>query len=349
VHYVRFDDGVVQKVELKKLQPIQWSVLAAPGDAAAVEAAEEGVPPDMEPEPEPEPEARTFGGSNFKREYDQAGIVPITQAAQIIGEIQKFVFTYCSVYGLNSDLHRVAAQHFSERLQQEAGAHADGGGGDLMAPVRATAELLWTSDSKFAGMGEHEKEFCSLLNAAIRDDHATLAPSAATLTRGINAMCVEGRGGAVLPFPPSGTTLRGGGFNNDFMDFFTEGKVFRQPCFLATSFAAHKAEEFRARAEAAGFPSVLWVIRVDPAGEHDLTKRCKHVNFVKHSLVPGEQEYLFTAYSIFTVRSVTWGVGGAPHRIELDAASDNRVAAEGGEGRWATPIGSESLPNAPWA
>ena len=199
-------------------------------------------------------------------------------------------------------------------------------------------------------MGEHEKEFCSLLNAAIRDDHATLAPSAATLTRGINAMCVEGRGGAVLPFPPSGTTLRGGGFNNDFIDFFTEGKVFRQPCFLATSFAAHKAEEFRARAEAAGFPSVLWVIRVDPAGEHDLTKRCKHVNFVKHSLVPGEQEYLFTAYSIFTVRSVTWGSGGAPHRIELDAASDNRVEAEGtGGGRWATPIGSLELPLAPWS
>jgi hypothetical protein len=46
---------------------------------------------------------------------------------------------------------------------------------------------------------------------------------------------------------------------------------------------------------------------------------------------------------------VTWGVGGAPHRIELDAASDNKVEAEGGEGRWATPVGSESLPNAPWA
>ena len=73
-----------------------------------------------------------------------------------------------------------------------------------------------------------------------------------------------------------------------------------------------------------------------------------------HSLIdlaPGasaEQEYLFTAYSIFTVRSVAWGAGGAPHRIELDAASDNRVEAEGGEGRWATPAGSEHLPLAPW-
>lgn len=52
VHYVRFDDGVVQKVELKKLQPVQWSVLAPPGDTDSA-TAEEGVPPDMEPEPEP--------------------------------------------------------------------------------------------------------------------------------------------------------------------------------------------------------------------------------------------------------------------------------------------------------
>ena len=98
----------------------------------------------------------------------------------------------------------------------------------------------------------------------------------------------------------------------------------------------------------------MWVVRVDPAGEHDAAQRCKHVNFVSHSLVdvvPGEsveQEYLFTAYSIFTVRSVAWGQGGAPHRIELDAASDNAVAAEGGAGRWATPAGSEGLPLAPW-
>ena len=65
--------------------------------------------------------------------------------------------------------------------------------------------------------------------------------------------------------------------------------------------------------------------------------------------VSGEQEYLFAAYSIFTVRAVSWGEGGAPHRIDLDAASDNRPEAEGGEGRWATPVGSEELPLAPWS
>ena len=320
--------------------------------AAASSDELEGVPPDMEPEPEPEPEpeARTFGGSNFKREYEAAGIVPITLASQVTSEIQKFVFTYCHTHGLTSELQLLAARQFSERLQQQAGTHSDGGGGDLMAPVRATAELLWTSALTFEGMEAHNMEFCSLLNAAIRQDQPQLAQPVAVLSRGINAMCVEGRSGAALPFPPGGITRRGGGFNDIHRGFFTVGKQFRQPCFLATSFAANKAEFFRSMAEAKGYQTVTWVVQVNPAGEHDVTKRCKHVNFVEHSLVPGEQEYLFTAYSIFTVRSVTWGAGGAPHRIELDAASDNRVEAEGaGGGRWATPIGSLELPLAPWS
>ena len=228
-----------------------------------------------------------------------------------------------------------------------------------MAPVRATAELLWTSASRFRGMGEHEKEFCSLLNKAIRDDDEKLAAPTASLSRGINAMLVEGRGGEALPFPPGedgdmvGTIYRGGGFDDSLRDFFTVGKAYRQPAFLATSFLKSKAEFFRRRAQAAGHPSVLWTIHVDPAGERDLTKRCKHVNFVKNTLVPGEAEYLFAAYSIFTVRAVAWDTlhpdGSRVHRIELDAATDNSLEAEGGDGYWATPPRSEFLPLAQWS
>ena len=144
-------------------------------------------------------------------------------------------------------------------------------------------------------------------------------------------------------------TFRGGGFDDSCRGFFSIGRQYRQPCFLATSFSQGSAEYFRQMAQAKGFQTVTWVVRVDPAGEQDVARRCKHVNFVEHSLVPGEREYLFTAYSIFTVRAVAWGVGGAAHRIEIDAASDNRVDAEGGGGgRWATPVGSEDLPLAPW-
>ena len=94
-------------------------------------------------------------------------------------------------------------------------------------------------------------------------------------------------------------------------------------------------------------------MRVNPSGEKDPRKRCKHVSFVGKTLVSDEEEYLFTAYSIFTVRKVTWGKDGARHYIELDAASDNNErldtgAASGGGGRWATPAGSENLELAPW-
>jgi hypothetical protein len=110
---------------------------------------------------------------------------------------------------------------------------------------------------------------------------------------------------------------------------------------------------FLRTAEAYAHQPVLWIVHVDPAGEQDATKRCKHANLIKYSMVPGEQEYLFSAYSIFTVRSVEWapaGGDGAYHRIHLDAASNNspKSDAEGGDGRWATPVGSEELPLAPY-
>ena len=229
-----------------------------------------------------------------------------------------------------------------------------------MTPVRATAELLWTSALTFDGMGEHNREFCSLLNTAIRDDHPKLAYPTAMLLRGLNAMCCAGRGGGVLPFPSRGVTYRGGGFDDSYRGFFTKGKQYRQPGFLATSFSEAKAQEFLEKAVTYGRQPILWVVHVDPAGEHVTTQRCNHVNFVLHSVIDNphgppdpdtsvEKEYLFTAYSIFTIRSVTWGEGGAAHRIELDAATDNRVEAEGGDGPWATPVGSEGLPLAPWS
>ena len=231
-----------------------------------------------------------------------------------------------------------------------------------MAKVRHTAELLWTSESTFRGMDEHNKEFCSLLNAAIRDDLTELAAPTAALSRGLNeGLCTEGRAApAAVAFPPGGVTSRGGGFDDAHQGFFTVGKQYRVPGFLATSFERDTALRFLRTQEAYGHQGMLWVVRVDPAGERDAVQRCKHVNFVSHSLivdhagVPVEREYLFAAYSIFNVRSVAWNVEIdaathlVGHRIELDAASDNRAEAEGGEGRWATPVGSQDLPLAPW-
>ena len=56
--------------------------------------------------------------------------------------------------------------------------------------------------------------------------------------------------------------------------------------------------------------------------------KINHVNLVKKTVtgLPDEQEYLFAAYSAFTVRSAAWRAGTVadPHRIDLDAAVDNK-------------------------
>ena len=50
----------------------------------------------------------------------------------------------------------------------------------------------------------------------------------------------------------------------------------------------------------------------------------------------GEPEFLFTAYSIFSIRSVQWGENRAPHRIEIYAPTDRRAQVEVGDGPLAT-------------
>ena len=116
-------------------------------------------------------------------------------------------------------------------------------------------------------------------------------------------------------------TDRGGGFDDRYRGFFVKGRKFRQPAFLATSFSERVAREFlRMRG---GTNCVLWRVHIDPE------RKCSHVNLVKKTVagLPDEQEYLFAAYSAFTVRSAAWRAGTVadPHLIDLDAAWDNKA------------------------
>ena len=284
---------------------------------------------------------RTFAGSHFKREYNASGRVPITHATQVLGNLVTFVHTYCHVHGLDSELEKVAAARFVEQLQRAVAGHHGHHAAAIAAmlgEVGATAELLWTSDEIFVGMNEHAKEFCSLLNAAIRSDDERLMPSTALLVRAINALCVARRNGEAQPeFPTNGRTFRGTAFANAHRHFYVEGKKYRVPGFFATSFDETTAMGFAVRNGLDhGKPAVLWEVHVDPAGEHDPARRCKHVNYVRNGLAGDEKEYLFTAYSVFTVRRVEWSADAARLScIELEAALDNSVE-------------DEDLPLAPW-
>jgi hypothetical protein len=72
---------------------------------------------------------------------------------------------------------------------------------------------------------------------------------AATVTMGINELCLTRCTPAdAVKFPPGGRCFRGGGFDDAHRGFFTVGKKYRVPGFLATSFSEDKAEEFLYRA-----------------------------------------------------------------------------------------------------
>jgi hypothetical protein len=134
--------------------------------------------------------------------------------------------------------------------------------------VPAAAQRLWTSDANLQGA-----ELCSMMNAVLRADCGGgnvggQIPALCRLTRAMEQLSVgrllaearaeaageageaggagggagggaAGAGGAAgddgTLFPPGGSTYRGGGLPDEHRDFFTVGKQFRVPMFLATS------------------------------------------------------------------------------------------------------------------
>ena len=133
--------------------------------------------------------------------------------------------------------------------------------------------------------------------------------------------------------------------------FFTPGKQYRVPNYLATSFDKAVTTNFLSRVEFKGVvnATVLWKVQVNKRGKHDINYKCKHVNLiaaktrslVEHEQAPegrSEQEYLFAAFSPFTVTKVTWSDNpkSTPHLIELEAALDGKAEPE-------------DLPLAPWS
>ena len=140
-------------------------------------------------------------------------------------------------------------------------------------------------------------------------------------------------------------TYRGAVLPAQHLAFYTAGKQYRIPGYLATSFAEKVAKGFARRAwqaeksSASGEqPAVIWVVQVDPEGEDDEEELCQNANYIANTHVPGEDEYLFVPYSVFTVTKVELSATPhhkKPHRIYITAAYDSLME-------------SEDLPLAPW-
>ena len=274
----------------------------------------QAMPLYMPPAPHSPMSGRSLNGSNFKGGYDKAR-VPKGQL-QLGGVLVIMIQAYCAKHGIPYEEDE--GELFFEQLQAEALANP----GD---PIDVMAQRMWTSALQLRG-----REFCFMLNDAVRDDAPALAGTLGKIARAINQLCVTADRQTAAVHPPDFVCYRGAGFDEAYRSFFVAGRRFRQPAYLATSFSREVALRFLRRSTMAA--KVLWVMRIDPQ------RKCAHVNLVQKSNVPGEEEYLFAPYSAFTVISTKWGSGTDedPHVIELCAAPDNKAEPE-------------NLPLAPWA
>ena len=220
---------------------------------------------------------------------------------------------------------------------------------ELLLPdqIKYIAVRLWTSQATLGG-----REFCSILNQALRDDNEPAIDHAVSITHALNAFCVTRRvGGNPVQWPPNHVTFRGTALPREHRAFFTVGQAYRAPMFLATSVdASVSIHSFLGRLD----PSTahqrppyqeptLWRFHLD--GNLAENHRCVHVNYVDrtdNSFQGNEFEFLYSPYSVFTVRAVEWhpapvvdNYASHYHIIDVDVAPDN-----GNE--------PDDLPLAPW-
>ena len=256
---------------------------------------------------------RTLRNSTFIRMYTAAELPSFQD--ELMGPVRKLIAWFAQQNGLDQKL---VADYFN-RVQERA---FKAGKTEIYQKdsIPFIAVRLWTTAERFAG----NIEFCSILNKALRDDSAEIMEHVAIIVRAINMQCVSRFSGKHIKWPKSNTTYRGTNMPHSAVMWYTQGKEYRVPMYLATSSDEDTAEGFMR--EASGVEPVMFIFHFDKV------KRCKHVNFIDKTdkTVKGEKEYLFAPYSVFTVRRAE--IVKEPrvtfcerifHIIEVDVAYDN--------------------------
>jgi len=236
--------------------------------------------------------------------------------------------------------------------------------------VEDMAVRLWTTGGNSNLDG---RELCSILNQLVRDDGKL--PSGAhldgesneydkdasiLLTAATSLICMiqhhlnqnrrkELSQPSYWPKGPSGegesrtkeanTTYRGGALPDAHLPFFQAlagtGQVYRVPGLLATSFQKSTARGFLSR-QPKDQPKVLWTIRLKDPEDYPY---CRQVSFLEKTAFSTEKEFLFSAYSCFTVLECKLSgnpkKSDSPHEIIIEACTDNAEEPE-------------NVPSAPW-
>jgi len=269
----------------------------------------------------------SFATTNYKRIYERT---PVPDSQQlIIDSVNSLIDEYQKEHSSTITLED-CGQFKSELLQ-----YIKSGPQQQSPPTHEPPPLdvptlcirLWTSPKNLKG-----KEFCGILNHSIRTDREELVKPAVIISRGINVQCVTRKNFTSPVWPEDNLTYRGGGLPLQHRSFYTEGKKYRAPMFLATSTKKYVALNLFCSRVMAPCEPVLWRFYFHP------DFKCVHVNYLDKSLIENEEEFLFSAYSVFEVRKVEWKENPTwmtSHIIELYVSPDNLLE-------------QEDLPLAPW-
>jgi hypothetical protein len=179
-----------------------------------------------------------LASSNFKREYAWTATKPLQmhEKDRLLMAVRRVIEGYCAHHNID----KARGQQFLDKLHREW---------KLTDEVGIAAERLWTSE-KTLSTSTGDREFCFVFSRLLREDPASLARSCAVIARALNVNLVAGRTAGVV-FPQSGQSWRGGGFDEQHRKFFTVGKKYRVPGFLATSLRKSVTQNFQIVIEAA--------------------------------------------------------------------------------------------------
>ena len=133
-----------------------------------------------------------------------------------------------------------------------------GGVGELLDEIQFIAVRMWTTAATLAGrelcaaieyriltrphggwsVASRALRYirrCAIINEAVRED---AVDNVVVLVKALNAFCVTRSGGGVprpVRWPDNNRSLRGGGLPPQHRAFFTPGRKYRAPMFVATS------------------------------------------------------------------------------------------------------------------
>jgi len=183
-----------------------------------------------------------------------------------------------------------------------------------LAKAEASAGVFWTSSAHVSFINER-REFCWLVNWAVRNDEVQLLGLLEPFFASLNKYCIP-RPVGFTPSPrPPPVLYRGIGVPQDHAHiraFFTQGKRFRVASFVSSTPLLTVATDFMRTAVGCGRQPLKFVI--------DLPNGCSHVSSLQLSLHPNEIEWLFTIYAPFMVTDADWKdnpTEANPHTIQL--------------------------------